>query len=72
MLATHLDAERRYEALRNIALDAAQRGAAEGIRFGAISSDALGAAKAWMSVPSRQVDWDWVSGYSAYKFRYPK
>lgn len=72
MLATHQDAERRYEALRHVALNAAQLDAPAGLRYDAISPAALNAARLWMSVQGRRVDWDWLSGYAAFKFRYPK
>lgn len=74
MLATHMDAEQRYEELRKLALEYAQEGvsANRNLRFKLITSDALNAAKSWNSSAMRQVDWDWVEGYAAFKFRYPK
>ena len=72
MLATHLDAEHRYNDLRRIAYDTAQMGAAPGVRFTGITADAFSSARSWASSPTRQVAWDWFDGYSAFRFRYPK
>ncbi len=72
MLATHLDAERRYNDLRLVAYETAQMGAAPGVRFTGITADALTSARSWASSPIRQVAWDWFDGYSAFRFRYPK
>lgn len=72
MLATHLDAERRYDALRKIALEETQRGASAAMRFTGITPEALMLARSWKDSPTRQVDWDWLAGYSAFQFRYPK
>lgn len=72
MKATHLDAEQRYEKLRKLAIEYAQEGAAPSLKLATITSDALTASKKWEKSLSRQVDWDWVEGYGAFKFRYPK
>lgn len=72
MLVTHQDAERRYSELRRIALETAQLGAAPGVRFASITADALAAAGAWGTSPTRAVAWNWLEGYSAFRFRYPK
>ena len=72
MLATHQDAERRYEALRKVALEVAQENSRPGIRFSLIDGNALTAARTWEGVAGRSVDWEWFEGYAAFKFRYPK
>ena len=77
MLATHLDAEQRYTAIRQLTLQVAQgklsaRAEYASLTLKLIDSFALNASKAWENSPSRRVDWNWVEGYSAFKFRYPK
>ena len=37
-----------------------------------IDVSALNASKKWNNSSHRKVDWDWVSGYDTFKFRYPK
>lgn len=76
MLATHRDAERRYEILRKEAVEAATETIkAQGVNniiVQTINSDALNAAKVWGQSEERRVSWDWLEGYSYFKFRYPK
>ncbi len=72
MLATHVDAEQRYEKLRKIALEAAQEGASNNLKFRTITAAALNATKLWGRSPARRVEWDWLDGYGSFKFRYPK
>lgn len=72
MLATHQEAERRYDAFRRAALSAAQRAAPTGLRFDVLTPAAFAAAAGWASAGDRLVAWDWLAGYSAFKFRYPK
>ncbi len=76
MLATHMDAERRYERLRKEALDAAtdilQRQNITAIHLSTIDSMALNASKLWGNANSRRVNWDWFAGYNSFRFRYPK
>jgi hypothetical protein len=76
MLATHLDAERRYSTLRREALNAAteiliNRNGPD-IRLTEINAIALNATKEWSHSRARIKNWDWVEGYSVFKFRYPK
>lgn len=71
MLATHLEAERRYGELRTLALREAQS-RVPGINFQTITPDALSASRSWDHASSRKVDWDWTEGYAAFRFRYPK
>jgi hypothetical protein len=76
MLATHQDAENRYSKIRKEALKAASeilsgRGE-EKINLTEINANALNASKEWMRSNSRIKNWDWVEGYSVFRFRYPK
>lgn len=76
MLATHLDAERRYSQIRREALNAATEilmsGDGTNIVMTEINANALNASKEWTSSKTRIKNWDWVEGYSVFKFRYPK
>lgn len=76
MLATHKDAEQRYHELRTIALESAERNflalGKENIKATIITRKALDASKLWSKSTARRVDWDWIDGYSVFKFRYPK
>ncbi len=76
MLATHIDAEQRYDELRKLALEYAQEGLSpqnkHNLKFKLITAEALSATKLWEKSASRAVNWDWFEGYSAFKFRYPK
>lgn len=76
MLATHRDAEERYTHIRKAVIeqvnsDFANRGErSNNARL--IDNMALSQTKGWASSPKRRVDWDWIEGYNAFKFRYPK
>lgn len=76
MLATHIEAEQRYAYLRQQAIQVtAETIYAQGvqdIKLTTITNEALSASKRWESSTFRQVDWDWIQGYWAFKFRYPK
>jgi len=76
MLATHIDAERRYEKLRIMALkateDVLKEQNIENITLSTINSNALQASRAWKQSTKRRVDWDWLEGHSVYRHRYPK
>ncbi len=74
MLATHLDAERRYNEIRKTALRAISSQVPQGLslRFKLIDEAALKASKMWTLLPERLVDWNWVEGYSSFRFRHPK
>jgi hypothetical protein len=74
MLATHLDAERRYNEIRKTALRAISSQVPQGLSLGfkLIDESALTASKKWALSSGRAVDWDWVEGYGSFKFRYPK
>lgn len=72
MLATHLDAERRYDELRRLAIGIAQEQASPGIRFDTITAQALESAEDWFSAPDRLVGWHWKGGYEQFRFRHPK
>ncbi|MDH5447050.1 MAG: hypothetical protein OEY52_15995 [Gammaproteobacteria bacterium] len=76
MLATHLDTELRYSKIRKEALNAAseilRNRNGTNIVLSEINSDALKASKEWQKSNTRIKNWDWVEGYSVFKFRYPK
>ncbi len=61
MLATHVDAERRYEQLRKEALQATsdiiQGESASNVKLRTIDSGALNASKLWEKSNNRHVDW---------------
>ena len=75
MHATHLQAETRYEELRQEVRSAVEtrlpypdKGL---IKLTAISIRALHEARQWADVAERRVDWDWLEGYRVYQFRHP-
>lgn len=72
MLQTHVSAEWRYERLRKLALEYAQKGAPEDLIFKTITREALAATQSWDESSARRVNWDWLEGYSQFKFRFPK
>jgi len=76
MLATHLDAEKRYSAIRREALAAAtevvQNSGQGSMRMSEIDSKALMAFRSWEKSRTRIKGWDWVEGYNTFRFRYPK
>lgn len=76
MLATHMDAERRYSVIRKEALAAAteivQSSGKQSMRLSEIDSKALAAFRSWEKSRTRLKGWDWVEGYSIFRFRYPK
>jgi hypothetical protein len=77
MLATHSDAEFRYSTIRKEALNAAtemliSNSGEPVITLTEINSQALSDSLAWNSSALRIKDWDWLEGYSVFKFRYPK
>ncbi len=74
MLATHLDAERRYNEIRKTALRAISSQVPQGLLldFKLINEAALTASKKWALSSERLIDWNWVKGYRTFKFRYPK
>jgi hypothetical protein len=76
MLATHLDAENRYSIIRrealNITSEMLMAGSHPSIRLTEITVAALNASKEWATSKTRIKNWDWIEGYSAFKFRHPK
>ncbi|MCW8127377.1 hypothetical protein [Microbulbifer halophilus] len=73
MLATHMDAERRYDLLRKASLRAiaSQLDSARGLELRLIDQKALSKAGEWSLFPERKVDWEW-SNYHDFRLRYPK
>lgn len=72
MLATHMDAEKRYTELRKQALSATMEVLNNQIILSGITADALNETKLWDQSQVRIKNWDWIEGYSVFKFRYPK
>lgn len=72
MNAKHLDAERRYDVLRQLALSTAQKNAPANIRYTEIDAHASAAAADWNKSPTRQVDWDWAASLPSLRRRHPK
>ena len=76
MLATHVDAEKRYEQLRREAVKAANEillaQSINDIKLRTIDVEALNASRVWETSKIRRTEWDWFAGYAAFKFRYPK
>lgn len=77
MLATHSDAEARYDFLRKEALQATKNHlrskypAIDITLFNEKAKNAYNASK-WEQSSRRQVDWEWFEAYSPFRFRYPK
>lgn len=73
MLATHFEAERRYDALRRSALRAiaSQIDSISNLEFRLIDQEALSRAESWKASPNRKVDWEW-DNYASFKMSYPK
>lgn len=74
MLATHVDAERRYHEIRKTALRviSGEIQSAANLDFRLIDDNALSASQIWKQSKQRLVDWDWFNNYGSFKFRYPK
>jgi len=74
MLVSHLDAENRYHALRQLAIStiAGQLPAGSGATLRLIDDAALKASQVWESSKTRLVDWDWFAYYPSFKYRHPK
>lgn len=70
MLATHLDAERRYNDLRQVAYETAQTGAVHGVRFMAITADALRTASARQIRIMHPINDDVTRYYESFGYRY--
>jgi hypothetical protein len=73
MLATHIDAEKRYDALRKASFRAiaSQIDSINNLEFKLVDQKALSMAEKWNQMPGRKVDWEW-NNYYAFKLRYPK
>ena len=72
MLATHADAERRYEKIRTVALEIAQNSTDDNFKLTRITRKALNATKLWSNSSLRKYHWDWETNYSYYRMSYPK
>lgn len=76
MLATHRDAEERYSIIRKTVLNELNKdffsSNQRNFKANLIDTSAIVQSKRWNFSSRRKVDWDWVEGYNAFKFRYPK
>ena len=76
MIATHRDAEERYTVIRKAVLEEVNREFINSnrhhLRARLIDNAALRYSQVWGQSPRRRVDWDWIAGYTAFKFRHPK
>lgn len=73
VILTHENAERRYTEIRLATLAAISKNypASLGLNFRLVDELALTATKAWPK-EQRRIDLNWVAGYPAFRFRYPK
>jgi hypothetical protein len=76
MLSTHRDAEERYTLIRKAVLEEVNKEFLNSNRRSLsarlIDGAALHQSQSWGQSTRRRVDWDWVAGYNAFKFRHPK
>lgn len=76
MQVTHREAEERYTVIRNAVLEELNRDFHStnqpNLKARLIDGVALAQSKRWHLSPKRKVDWDWVEGYTTFKFRHPK
>ena len=76
MKATHKDAEDRYTTYRKAVIDEVNKDLLTQrkslYKATLITNEALIKSVRWEQSPKRRVDWDWINGYSTFKFRYPK
>ena len=72
MSRSHAETERRYDTLRNLALEMAQKGLSSEFKLTQITPDALFATKNWEKASGRIYDWEWLPNYNHHRSRYPK
>lgn len=76
MQNTHKNAEERYTILRKAVLDELNKdfysSNRRNLKAKLIDPFALVQSERWNLSSKRKVDWDWVRGYSSFKFRHPK
>jgi hypothetical protein len=76
MLATHQDAEHRYETYRSMVREhvkeALPYGDSSQISLSGLDSKALSQAKLWREIPERKVDFNWEADTKTYRKMYPK
>jgi len=71
-LPSRIEADRRYDKIRALTLEVAQRSVDGQFRLTTITSQALQATQTWDSSALRKYDWDWVKNYGFYRANYPK
>ncbi|SHG28832.1 hypothetical protein SAMN04487965_3697 [Microbulbifer donghaiensis] len=76
MLATHMDAERRYSAYRSEVFKHVKETLTYSdshlITLADINQRALAQARLWATIPGREVDFNWERDCQLYRKRYPK
>lgn len=76
MHATHREAEERYTVIRKAVLDELNKefhnSNQRNLKAKLIDMSALAQSERWNLSSRRKVDWEWVEGYSTFKFRHPK
>ncbi|WP_445355699.1 hypothetical protein ACJJI5_05025 [Microbulbifer sp. EKSA008] len=76
MLATHSDAELRYESYRQMVREhvkeAIPYGDASQIHLSGLDSRAINQAKLWDTIPERRTNFDWETDTRIYRKMYPK
>ena len=76
MQATHRDAEERYTIIPKAVLDELNKefysSHQHSLKVTLIDATALAQSERWNLSSKRKVDWEWVEGYSSFKFRHPK
>jgi len=76
MLATHLNAEDRYEAyrseVRKYVKEAFPYSDSKNIILSGINIKALQQSRLWSSIPERKVDFNWENDHRIFMKRYPK
>lgn len=71
-LPSRMDAERRYEKIRALALEVAQKSIDSKFKLTQITAQALQATRTWEKSIQRKYDWNWLKNHSHYSKTYPK
>lgn len=71
-LPSRIDAERRYDKIRAIAIEVAQKSVDNKFKLTKITSQALHETSLWEASTQRNYHWDWQNNYSYYSKAYPK
>jgi len=71
-LPSRIDADHRYEKIRELALEVAQNSIDSKFKLTKITPEALNATVLWNNSEERRYLWDWKKNYSYYRMNYPK